>query len=280
MNQLLKAELKRRLSSFIFFCEIALIIGINFIQIIWSEFGFQVDTGYFVFQNFKIICILIAINSCLQIGQEFENHTINNKLYVGFSKSEFYKYEMVVGIIETVILFLFDTLSVIIMSSIQKFTPITLSSKIILNSLAVIIALTVVSCLSTTLAVIIKYRIVSVFIIIGLSILLLNVGYSSARSLMQPPKTTLFSLDGKLCENPLYVTGSTRTLHNLHINISPYGQATYACYLSTETQKEKYNNSLFFKKNSWHIEFVLIDILELIIIYAVGLYILKRRDLN
>ena len=280
MNKLFKAELKRRLFSFLFLGEIIAIIGFNYNHILWHTYGFKVSADFFLFQNFKYLCIFIGLNSCLQIGQEFENHTINNKLFLGFSKSVFYKYETIIGVIEAVILFFVDILSVMVMSSMQKYTPLILNFKLLINSFTIIITLTVVSFLSTALAIIIKYRIPSVLIIICLTIFLFNAGESSSRSLMQPKQTTCFSLEGKLEDNPLYVSGKTRTLHNLHVNISPYGQAAYASYYPTETIKEKQGNSLYLKRNSWHLEFILTDILELIIIYAVGLYVLKRRDLN
>ena len=50
MNKLFKAELKRRLFSFLFLGEIIAIIGFNYNHILWHTYGFKVSADFFLFQ--------------------------------------------------------------------------------------------------------------------------------------------------------------------------------------------------------------------------------------
>lgn len=65
------------------------------------------------------------------------------------------------------------------------------------------------------LSVLINNRIFSIFIVIGLTLLLLYGGKETVHTLNQPVQTTLFSIDGELRDNPLYAEGAERTIHNI-----------------------------------------------------------------
>lgn len=134
--------------------------------------------------------------------------------------------------------------------------------------------------ISTILSVLINNRIFSIFIVIGLTLLLLYGGKETVHTLNQPVQTTLFSIDGELRDNPLYAEGAERTIHNIHLFSSPYAQANYVPYLLHEEKQEKFDNSLILKNNPYHLEFLITDILGGIFLYLLGSYLFNKRNLQ
>lgn len=280
MNKLLQAELSRRLTSAVFIAEIISLCIYNLIEIVYSSYGFSVDATYFLFGKTPIICILIAANTSLQLSQELDNRTINNKLFCGFSKSDFYKTELFIGITEGMILLLVDTISVILFGNIQKYDMDIFHVGFFINFMIVLIIVSTVAVISTVFSLLINHRIISVFLVIGMTLLFIYGGKETVRSLNQPAQTTLFSADGELHENPLYVEGSKRVAHNVHLLASPYAQSNYADYMLLEEKSEKHENSLIMKNVPYHIEFVISDVIESLLLYLVGFYVLNKRNLQ
>lgn len=279
MNKLLRAELSRRLTSVIYIGEIIIVFIYNFLEIVGARYGFEVDIPYFLFNKTTLICIGIAINVSLKLSQELDNRTINNKLFCGYHKSTFYKVEIFVGIIEGVLLLLIDTMSVIIMGAFQKYNLNITYIDFFVNFIITLIIISSVAVISTILSILINYRFFSVFIVIGLTLLLLYSGKETVHTLNQPAKTTLFSTDGEMRDNPLYVEGAERTIHKIHLFSSPYAQANYVSYLLHEEKGEKFNNSLILKDVPYHLEFMIPDVLGMIFIYSAGIYLFNKRNL-
>ena len=125
-----------------------------------------------------------------------------------------------------------------------------------------------------------RNRIFSIFIVIGLTLLLLYGGKETVHTLNQPVQTTLFSIDGELRDNPLYAEGAERTIHNIHLFSSPYAQANYVPYLLHEEKQEKFDNSLILKNSPYHLEFLITDILGGIFLYLLGSYLFNKRNLQ
>lgn len=280
MNKLLCAELSRRLTSVIYIGEIIISLIYNFLEIAGSTYGFEVDISYFLFNKTTLICICIAINVSLKLSQELDNRTINNKLFCGYNKSTFYKVEIVVGIIEGVLLLLIDTISVIIIGIFQKYILTITYTAFFVNLIITLIIISSVAVISTILSILINNRIFSIFIVIGLTLLLLYGGKEIVHTLNQPAKTTLFSTNGEMRDNPLYVKGTERTIHNIHLFFSPYAQANYVPYLLHEEKVEKFDNSLILKNAPYHLEFIIPDVLGMIFIYSVGIYLFSKRNLQ
>ncbi|MEE0237507.1 MAG: hypothetical protein UHS54_08870 [Lachnospiraceae bacterium] len=280
MRKLLQAELSRRLSSIIFIGEIIFLLIYNYLEVIGSVFGFEVDTTYFLFNKTAIICLCIAVNVSLQLIQELDNRTINNKLFCGFSKSIFYKTEIIVGIIEGMILFLIDTISIIILGIMQKYDTDIFSTDFFINLIITLMIISTVTIISTVLSILINHRIISIFFVMAVTLFLLYGGNETVRSLNQPAQTTLFSVDGEIRDNPLYIEGTKRVAHNIHLFASPYAQSCYVSYMLHEKQADKSNNSLILKNIPYHLEFIISDTIECLITYILGFYLFNRRNLQ
>jgi len=280
MSRLLRAELSRRLTSIIFIGEIIFLLIYNFLEIVGSAYGFEVDTTYFLFNKTAIICICIAANVSLQLSQELDNRTINNKLFCGFSKSVFYKSEIIAGIIEGMILLLTDTISIIIFGLAQKYNTDIFHTDFFINLIITLIIILTLAIISTVLSVLISQRIISLFFVMFVTIILIYGGNETVRSLNQPAQTTLFSADGEMRDNPLYIKGAKRDAHNIHLFVSPYAQSCYTAYLLQEKQTDKFNNSLILKNMHYHLEFVISDIAECLLFYILGFYLFDKRNLQ
>lgn len=280
MRKLLRAELLRRMVSNIYIVESILLLVYNFLEIGGSVYGFEVNIPYFLFNKVSLICICIAINVSLKISQELDNRTINNKIFCGYRKQTLYKTEIVAGIIEGIVLALVDTVSVIAIGKLKQYAINMSYIDLIVNFMIVVIIVSTVALISTVLTIIIKKRIFSIFIVIGLTWFFLYSGTETLNTLYQPKETTLFSTEGKARENPLYVEGMERTVHKAHLLFSPYAQASYTSYLLHEENDEKINNALILKNSPYHFEFVIIDILEGGILYFAGMYFFKKQNLH
>lgn len=279
MNKLLRAELLRRLTSVIYIAEIIIILIYNFFEIAGSRYGFEVDIPYFLFNKTSLICICIAVNVSLKVSQELDNRTINNKLFCGYSKSTFYKIKVFVGIIEGILLFLVDTISIMI-GTFQKYNINISYMDFFVNFMITLVIISTAAIISTVLSIYISHKTFSIFIVVCLAALLLYSGKETVHTLNQPAETTLFSLDGKTRDNPLYVEGVERTVHNVHLFFSPYAQSCYVPYLLHEEKVDKFNNSLILKNNPYHLEFIIINVLEAILIYCLGIYLFNKQNLQ
>lgn len=99
-------------------------------------------------------------------------------------------------------------------------------------------------------------------------------------TLNQPKETTLFSTDGEIRDNPLYVDGFERKVHNTHLFLSPYAQSDYVPYLLDEEVENKFNNSLLMKNSAYHWEFMLVDISGGLVLYFIGRYLFEKQNLQ
>lgn len=278
MRKLLRAELLRRMVSAIYIAECIFLLVYNFLEIGGSVYGFEVNIPYFLFNKVSLISICIAINVSLKVSQELDNRTINNKIFCGYSKQTLYKTELVAGIIEGIVLALIDTVSVIVIGEIKQYAINKSYIDLLVNFMIVVLIVSTVAVISTVLTIIIKKRIFSILIVIGLTCFFLYSGTETVKTLYQPKETTLFSTEAR--ENPLYVEGRERTVHKAHLLFSPYAQANYTSYLLHEENNEKMNNSLILKNSPYHFEFIIIDILEGGILCFVGMYLFKKQNLH
>lgn len=280
MKRLLQAELIRRLTSVIYVGEIIFIIIYNLFGIIGSNYGFEVNISYFLFNNTAYIAIFTTVNVSLKLSQELEHRTINNKLFLGITKNDFFIAETFVGFLEGFILLLVDTISVIILGYAQGYFMDVSCSDILINFIIILLIIATISMISTILSLLIPNRVISVLIVLCLSLLLLHGGKETVRALNQPAETTLFSDDGKMHENPLYVSGGKRILHNTHLFLSPYAKAYYSSCLLSEDKELLTDNALFIKSPSFHLEFMISNVIEFILLYVIGLHFFKKKDLN
>ena len=259
MNLLLRTELCKRLRAIIFICGAIFLLLYNIWDIILTDFGFEVGWSFFLFQKTSIILIFVAINSSLNISQDICGKTVNNKIILGYNIRDIYNTQIIVGIVEALSLFVIDTASIIIF----------------------FISITVISIFITMLAVVIPNRILSLFIIVGISLVLFQKGDDLSINLIQPAQTIFYneSEDIAPIDNPLYVKGGKRDLYNLELLVSPYAQVQYEKFLLFEEKEQKISSSLILKHIPYHLEFIFVGISEMLILYNIGWNTLKNKKL-
>lgn len=280
MYRLLKAELKRRLSSLIFVGGIVFILIYNFHTILGTGYGFDVDATYFLFSKNMILCVFLAVQITLQTSQELDGRTINNKFFLGYSKSDCFNAAITAAIVEGVILFLIDTLSVVIMCRIDGYTIGLLNVRFVVNLFIVLMIIATIAVITTVLTFLINYHKISIFIVMAITLLFLHIGSETVRTLLEPEQTTRFNMEGILQENPLYVGGTERLAHNAHLFSSPYAQICYTTHLLAEKQTMKLYNSFMLTNVPYHIEFLISDAVWCLLFYFGGLYLFKKRNLS
>ena len=280
MKRLLQAELIRRLTSIIYISELIFLVIYNVFKIIASNYGFEINISYFLFENTALISIFTAVNVSLKLSQELEYRTINNKLFLGITKKNFFIVESIVGILEGFILLLTDTISVIILGYYKGYIMDVTYSDISINFAILLLTITTVVMLSSILTLLIPTRVISVIVVFCLSFLLLYGGKDTVSALNQPAQTTLFSVDGKMDKNPLYVDGGKRVFHNAHLFLSPYAKAEYSPCLLSEDKEMLAANTLFIKSQSFHLEFIISNVIECILLFILGLHFFKKKNLN
>lgn len=272
MNLLLKTELHKRCHSIIFILGITCLLIYNIFDLILTDYDFEVGWSFFLFQKTSLLLVVVAINASLTISQDICGKTVNNKILLGYNVIDIYNTQIIAGIVEALSLFLIDTASIIIFSLINNFTMDISISNFIINLIIIIISITVISIFLTTFAIFIPYRILSLFIIVGISLVLFQKGEDLSINLLQPAKTIFFNEheNEQALDNPLYVKGTKRNLYNLELLISPYAQVQYEKFILFESTEQKMNSSLILKQSTYHFEFIAIGITEILVLYFLG----------
>lgn len=278
MKKLLCQELKRALLSPVLWLGACALVALQLFSILLNAYGFQVYTTSFLFYNAPLICIFLSVFTALHIGQDFEVRTINNKILAGYHRNQIYIVEMIIAIVCGVLFMLIDTISALIFAEIKKlpFSDVATFTDVMIYFLICTICITTVSTIFTMIVMLAHSRLLSIAIALILTLFALQLGDNSVSALKQSdytgPENTI--------ENPLYIDGFKRTATNLHILISPFAQAEYAPDMMFETTDSKQANSLLFKKASYHWEFCIANVLEMILVTTIGIKIFKKQDLK
>ena len=149
MNSLLlKTELSKRICSFIFICGVIFLLLHNTWNIILTDFGFEVGWSFFLFHNSSIILIFVAINTSLHIGQELCGKTVTNKIILGYNLKTIYNTQILIGILEALILFAIDTITIILALRFKNFSCDVHIYSLVVNLIIILISIIVISILS------------------------------------------------------------------------------------------------------------------------------------
>lgn len=281
MNKLLSMELKRAITSPILWIGIIITAFMPAYKILLNSYGFSIFTSTFLLENTSIICIFMAIFISLHIGQDFEARTINNKISVGYKREQIYCTEVIVSAVCGLILLATDTICVFVFSAIKhlEFNDEITLTGFFFNLIISLVCVITISSLFTLIAMIAHQRILSIAIAVLLTLGTLHIGDNVVSDLTQPE----YRLDvesNEMVENPLYITGIKRTVANTHLLFSPFAQAEYEPFMLLETLEDKQNNSIILKQFPYHIEFCIVNLLELILFYQIGIYVFRKQDLK
>ena len=280
MNKLLSTELKRAMKSPILWIGVIGVIALNIYGILLNSYGFDIYTTTFIFKNAARICIILAILIPLHMGQDFEVRTVNNKITAGYTRKQIYLAEIFVGAICSMILCIIDNVSVFVCSTIAglKFSDGITYSAFIFNEVIGLVCIITISSLFTMIVMLAHKQLISIGITVILTLSLLTIGGNTVSNLGQE-EYRLDTQSNEMIENVLYISGSERAVANTHLLISPFAQVEYEdAMLHNPESKEGY--SLVLKSFPYHIEFIIFNLLELLLFCKVGIRIFKKQDLK
>lgn len=281
MNKLLSMELKRAAKSPVLWLGALAVIVVNVYGILLNGYGFKIYTSTFLLENSALICIILAVLIPLYLGRDFENRTINNKISAGYTRKDIYIVELIVSSICAIVLFIADIASVFINSKIANLEfsdKITLTEFTFHAAIAFICIITV-STLYTMIVMIFHKQLICLGITVILTLALLTLGGKSVSSLNQE-RTWTDPVTYETVENPLRINGFSRTVNNIHVLISPFAQSESHSFILTASESSKKDNSLIFKDFPYHVEFCLVNILEILLFYNIGIRIFRKQDLK
>ena len=281
MNRLLSMELKRAAKSPVLWLGAIAVIIVNVYGILLNGYGFKIYTTTFLLENSALICIILAVLIPLYLGRDFENRTINNKISAGYTRKDIYIVELIVSSICAIVLFIADIASLFINSKIDnlEFSDKITLTEFTFHAVIAFICIITVSTLYTMIVMIFHKQLICLGITVILTLALLTLGGKSVSSLNQE-RTWTDPVTYETVENPLRINGFSRTVNNIHVLISPFAQAESHSFILTASESSKKDNSLIFKDFPYHVEFCLVNILEILLFYNIGICIFRKQDLK
>lgn len=281
MNKLLSMELKRATKSPVLWLGALAVIVVNVYEILLNGYGFKIYTSTFLLENSALICIILAVLIPLYLGRDFENRTINNKISAGYTRKDIYIVELIVSSICAIVLFIADIASLFINSKIDnlEFSDKITLTEFTFHAVIAFICIITVSTLYTMIVMIFHKQLICLGITVILTLALLTLGGKSVSSLNQE-RTWTDPVTYETVENPLRINGFSRTVNNIHVLISPFAQAESHSFILTASESSKKDNSLIFKDFPYHVEFCLVNILEILLFYNIGICIFRKQDLK
>lgn len=281
MNKLLSMELKRAAKSPVLWLGAIAVIAVNINGILLNGYGFKIYTSTFLLRNTSLICIILAVLIPLYLGRDFENRTINNKISAGYSRKEICIVEIFVSALCATVLFIADIASVFISSNIAglEFSGKVNLAEFAFHAMIAFICIITVSTLYTMIVIIFHKQLICLGITVILTLALLTIGGKSVSHLNQGTTWT-DPVTHETVENPLRIDGFVRTINNVHVLISPFAQAELHPFILSESEAEKKDNSLIIKDFPYHVEFCLVNILEILLFYNIGIRIFRKQDLK
>ena len=278
MKKLFSIECKRAILSPFLWIAACIPIGLNLYGIVLSSYGFTITASGFFFENTPVICIFLSIFIPLHIGQEFEVRTINNKIMAGYSRSQIYLTEMLISILCGFLLLVTDIGSILLLAKITALSFGITFHEFFMECILCFVCVAVIAALFTMITMLMHKRLSSIAVALCLTILGLQLGGNTVSDLKQEEYRV--EKDGTATENVLYIKGLERTLANGHMLISPFAQAKYQPEMQYETADMKAENSLIFKNASHHWEFLMMNLIEIIVFTRLGLLSVKKQDLK
>lgn len=278
MKKLFSIECKRAILSPFLWIAACILIGLNLDGMVLTSYGFTITASGFFFNNIPVICIFLSIFIPLHIGQEFEVRTINNKIIAGYSRSQIYLTEMLISILCGFLLLVTDIGSILLLAKITALSFGITFHEFFMECILCFVCVAVIAALFTMITMLMHKRLSSIAVALCLTILGLQFGGNTVSDLKQEEYRV--EKDGTATENVLYIKGLERTLANGHMLISPFAQAKYQPEMQYETAHMKAENSLIFKNASHHWEFLMMNLIEIIVFTRLGLLLFKKQNLK
>ena len=277
-------EIKRYLSSLYYLVILFLLFLIHMIGLKGGvPFLFW---GNDFLENINFICIVLSLFMSVYICDEFSYCTIQNKLYLGYKKSQIYIAEVIACSVCGSSLVLLDSLFYLFGNLLRKQELSHSFSYIMTNTLIFMITIGSVSVIICSFSLLTRKRLITQLLLIFFAIFLINNGRKTLATL-----TNYESIFVEINEenNPAskdLIESFTEELNNTHrthlnikITLSPYAQCNFSSYITTERPEDKPKQSFLFKNCDYHIDFVIADVILSLFIILVGVNIFKKQNI-
>lgn len=284
MLRLVSVEIKRYLRSIYY---LSILFALFFIHMFGLEGGVPfILWGNEFLDNISLICIVLSFFMSIYICEEFSNGTIQNKLFLGYKKSQIYIAEVITCTICGSSLVLFDTLFFLLGSSLRKQEIDYSFSYITANTLIFMASIGSVSVIICSLSFLIKKRLVTQVILVLMAIYLINNGRQTI-AILTDYESTFVEVNEEndpaskdLIESfTVELSEAHRSRLNMKVTLSPYAQCNFSSYVTTEREKDKPKQSFLLKKCPYHIDFAVVDVVLSILIVLPSANIFKKQNI-
>lgn len=286
MLKLIFAEIKRYLSSLYYLIVLFALFLFHAFEIEGGVYFIYIHWGNGFLENINFICIVLSVLMSVYVGEEFSNHTIQNKIYLGYEKSQIYIAETIACALGGGSLVLFDSLVYLLTDWIRGDKIDYSFSFIVSNILIFMVVIGTISVVICSVSFLLKKRLITPILLMFLAIFLINNGRRSLALLTDyesffvetneendpASKDLMDTFKGELSD-------AQREQLNMKITFSPYSQCNYSSYITTETSEDKLKQSFWFKNCKYHIDFVLADLIFLLLFAVICVNIFKRQNI-
>ena len=275
MRKLLTASFSRLWKEKIFWF-VFLIMSIGTVCYNWIGYNEindpQVHVEDMIFCMLPISGFIFALFISMRLGTEFEEHTIRNKLIVGYSRTQVYFAEYINCMVASMILL---GIMLLVSTSFGLLLSLEFQSswhELVLLIFCCVLIASVFSAMFTAISMNIGSKATSLVVSIVLLFAILLMASFCINALAEEPMTysnIVITVEngvqfGDLIENPAYVDGTQRTIYELIADILPTGQTIQLNVLEFE------------RVARWP----LFSLIMLIIVTVAGYISFRKRDIR
>ena len=275
MRKLLAASFSRLWKEKIFWC-VFLIMSVGAVCYNWVGYNEinkpQVHVENMIFCMLPMSGFIFALFISMRLGTEFEEHTIRNKLIVGYSRTQVYFAEYITCMVASVILL---GIMLLVSTSFGLFLSLEFQSgwhELVLLIFCCVLIASVFSAMFTAISMNVGSKAASLVVSIVFLFAILSVASFCINALAEGPvvysDVVITAEDGvqfgDLIENPAYIDGMQRTVYELIADILPTGQVI------------QMNNLEFERAARWPV----FSLIMLIIATVAGYIPFRKRDIR
>lgn len=282
--KLVIAEIKRYLSSSYYLIILCTLFLIHMIGI---KGGVPfVYWGNDFLDNINFICVVLSFFMSVYICNEFSHGTLQNKIYLGYKKSQIYIAEVITCTMCGSSLVLLDSLFYILGDLLRKQEISHSFSYIITNTLIFMVTIGSVSVIICSLSLLTKKRLITQLLLIFLAIFLINNGRKNLAILTDYENVFVEINEENDPASKDLIESFTEELSdtqrkplNMKIALSPYAQCNFSSYITTERPEDKPKQSFLFENFTYHIDFVIADVILSLFVILVSVNIFKKQNI-
>ncbi len=287
MTKLIWAELKRYLISPYYIVTVFILFFLNSIRStgwipILSNLFFWGEQ--FMYNN-SILAVLLPIIITTYFFEDFLKHTFHTRFILGYNKSQIFIAETISCGFGSGLLVSIGSMIYIIKRTFYNEELIFPLISILINTVIFMTSIACIAIIICSFSLILKKNLISPIILVCFTVFMIQHGTEDI-SLLTFSESTLAIQDenetdeGKdLIANNLRVNSKVRNRLNAHVMLSPFAQCNYSAYLNIERPEDKPNLSLLFKKNPYHLDFLLSNIIISILTIIIGANIFKHQNI-